>query len=263
MTDIKIVISILCKHLNHLYNINLKAESFRLAKYNKSEGSNVKTLWKLISKIIDISPSDSIVTNVKSYFLNVLKYKSVHFYSLPEDMSYGSRELLISFAYLIANNYLNNHITDLVNRSIFNQKNRSYSSSSDIPNSKQYSFNLKQIIKNDQDFENTLHWINGQIEYNKRQCDEYREAIQKLLLKVIDPIISSLSELEILALTNEKHCKIFLEKARGVSKAVHLHTKWLSVQSSFWKWMESVIIERDKDVKGFSWKELNSYCNSL
>ncbi|KAB0804574.1 hypothetical protein PPYR_01544 [Photinus pyralis] len=183
MTDIKIVISILCKHLNHLYNVSLKAENFRLAKYNKSEVQNVKTFWRLLSRMVDVN-SENTVTYVKSYFLKVLKYKSLHFYSLPEDMSCGSRELLIALAYLIANEFLNNRIQDIINKSVFNPNKQSHSSPDTSSDSKEDSNIVVKQIKNNEDLENMMQWIDGQIEYNNRQCWEYQEAIKKLLLKV-------------------------------------------------------------------------------
>ena len=50
MSSVKNVIGILCKHLNLLLETNLKAEQFRLAKFNKNNNNlvNILTFFFLI-----------------------------------------------------------------------------------------------------------------------------------------------------------------------------------------------------------------------
>lgn len=41
MSDIKAIIQLLCQHLNILLDVNLKAENFRLAKFNQHDTDTV------------------------------------------------------------------------------------------------------------------------------------------------------------------------------------------------------------------------------
>lgn len=132
--------------------------------------------------MIHLPPSDEIVLNVKRHFLKNLKYKSIQFYALPEDMSNGSRELLLAFAYLISHDYLNKHVKKVVSNSSLNPY---YQPKLDDLQYKveNYTLNIKQI-KNDDDFENALQWIEGRIKHNKKIISEYQTCLEKFSLKV-------------------------------------------------------------------------------
>ncbi|KAF5304933.1 hypothetical protein FQR65_LT00817 [Abscondita terminalis] len=267
MQEVKIIVSVLCKHLNLLFQVNFKPEFFRLAKFNKNDDNVVCTFWVLLGRLLDIPQSENFVHQIKRHFLSVVKYKNAHFYALPEDMSSGSRELLLAVAYLLAQNYLNKNVMKIVSNSLFNS-NIKFEDDNEINTPSKYTFDLDQI-KTEDDVENALKWIDGQIAYNEREYQEYRDSFYKLWMKKNNFYVNTcytvpyLSELEIIALCNEAEGKEFLERTEIVTKVVHNHRKWLHVQSEFWKWMNSVILEREKNLKGINMKDLNNYVLSL
>ncbi|KAF5280073.1 hypothetical protein FQA39_LY18157 [Lamprigera yunnana] len=244
--------------------MNLKPEIFRLAKHNKTNDDVIKTFWTLLSKILNLPENKNIVQAVKYYFLNVLKYKNLNFYALPENMSSGSRELLLAFGFIFGNDHLNNTVKNLIADSLFNYNMTLTRDDQFEP--KKYTFSPK-CIKTKNDFENVLKWINGQIVLNQREYKEYCDGFHKLLLKknhmevYSDVNVKQLSELEIVALSNEKDAKEFLSATEFVSKVVHNHIKWLNVESEFWEWMSSVLIALQKDTKPLNFKELQNYSN--
>ncbi|KAK4885383.1 hypothetical protein RN001_001654 [Aquatica leii] len=243
----------------------IKPESFRLAKFNKTEDNVVYTFWILLGKILNLPQSGNIVQSIKTYFLKVLKYRNAHFYAVPNNMSSGSRELLLAFAYLVGKNYLNKHLINLISNSLFNPDLQLEDNEVCLNNC---SLNLNQI-KNERDFKNMLKWIEGQIIFNHREYQEYRGGLYNLWLKKNGynvntcPNISSLNEIEIHALCSEKDGREFLEGTEIVSKVLHSHIKWLQVQSEFWEWMNSVLLERQKNINKLNLKELNNYVDSI
>ncbi|KAF2901761.1 hypothetical protein ILUMI_04419 [Ignelater luminosus] len=247
MGDIKITISNLCKHLNLIFDMKMKPEMFRLAKFNKSDDDIVKTFWILLSNMINLPSTDEIVLNVKRHFLN-LKYKSLQFYALPEDMLNGSRELLLAFAYLVSQDYLNKYVKTMVSNSSLNPY---YQPKIEDLQYKveNYTFNLKQI-KSDNDFENALQWIEGRIKHNKKIMSEYQTCFEKFSIKLcrrnLMPHPEQLSVPAILALNSAEHAKTFLESTENVFKILENHERWLRTQSAFWDWMNSVLLERQK-----------------
>lgn len=44
MNEVKNVIGLLCKHLNYLFNLEMKPEHFRLAKFNKTDDNVVSVI---------------------------------------------------------------------------------------------------------------------------------------------------------------------------------------------------------------------------
>ena len=57
MTDVKSVIALLCKHLKLSFNVNIRPEHFRLAKFDKTEDNVVSTLSVRLNHILVVSSS--------------------------------------------------------------------------------------------------------------------------------------------------------------------------------------------------------------
>lgn len=180
MADVKNVISVLCKHLNFLFNIELKPEYFRLAKFNKSEDNIVPIFWNLLSKFPDKIATSNIVRNTKLY-LAKNKYQSIEFFGLTENMSDGSRELLLALGFLISTGSLHNIVNKEIRNCPFDP---SYSPVLRNGNfSKQYNMeDFKISTKND--LKNVTQWIDGKIKFSERMVFDYEIQLKKLETKV-------------------------------------------------------------------------------
>lgn len=117
---------------------------------------------------------------VKSFFLTKLKYDCIQFYSLPEDKSHGSRELLIAFSYILALDYLNSFVKDAIVNCPLNPEFKTEHSKHSLA---KMSFNLKQF-KSDEDFKNAVLWMEGRIDQNNKTALDYQQQFKKLAHKV-------------------------------------------------------------------------------
>lgn len=109
----------------------------------------------------------------------LLGYKNIQFYCLPEDMSSGSRELLIAFSWLLQTDKL---LDNMLKRKLQN---------SDI--SKDFDLDIfnnqpqEQIPKlsSIEEYYNYILWISGRINNNLKQISEYKLRTLQFTNKVI------------------------------------------------------------------------------
>ena len=106
MTQIRETIEALCNVLSNHSTTQVSAESFRLAKFDKDEAT--ESLWLTLRTVLsvdDLEPESIIRDNIVSFCKHKLFHKGYRvkkFYQLPEDMSCGSRELMLALGWLIA-----------------------------------------------------------------------------------------------------------------------------------------------------------------
>lgn len=106
MTQIRETIEALCNVLSNHSTTQVSAESFRLAKFDKDEAT--ESLWLTLRTVLsvdDLEPESIRRDNIVSFCKHKLFHKGYRvkkFYQLPEDMSCGSRELMLALGWLIA-----------------------------------------------------------------------------------------------------------------------------------------------------------------
>ncbi|KAJ8309115.1 hypothetical protein KUTeg_013989 [Tegillarca granosa] len=114
MAQVKETIELLTKVLNRNGTSKIKAEIFRLAKFNDEDAT--ESFWKLLFELLYFCKYGVIdEVTIKAYSelsreelavyvkreMQALGFTSYAFSSLPNDMSQGSRELLLAFAWLL------------------------------------------------------------------------------------------------------------------------------------------------------------------
>lgn len=125
------------------------------------------------------------IKSIQHHFYKDLNYRSVEFYKLSEDKLKGSRELLLALAFILAQNYLNKHIANVIENSLLNPK---ISTNTDKPyEAKKYTFDLKQF-KNDNDYTNAIEWMEGVTSNNYKEIEECENHLKFLLEKVLSSL---------------------------------------------------------------------------
>lgn len=139
-------------------------------------------MWRLLNKFSQKYYINNTVFNAK-YNLKLLKYNSLQFFALPDDMSGGSRELLIAFAYLLGNGNLNSIVLEELKKSLLN---KDFTPENDfiikVNNVQRNSCNIE--CRTTMDCENLLEWIKGKIFYNRKLIEEYTSCSEKMAKKV-------------------------------------------------------------------------------
>lgn len=143
----------------------------------------VPIFWNLLQKLTKSSNSN-LVDGVKLSLFS-MNYRCMTFYSLPNDMSCGSRELLIAFGFVIAKT---NILYELIQRRIEN-----------TPFNPKYSILTKTRVnpitfdennlQNDKDKKNAKRWIEGRINLTKKLIVETEDKINKLSKQVSNYLI--------------------------------------------------------------------------
>ncbi|RDD38091.1 Uncharacterized protein C14orf80-like protein [Trichoplax sp. H2] len=271
MAQIKHAIESLCTVLNFNRQCAIQAESFRQAKFDRHE--QTRTFWLLLfdsicySKYLQVMPEahlsdEQIVVYVKHYLYS-FGYGVASFYQLPNNMSYGSRELLLAFSWLLAKrniieSYIHN-IEDILSIRVIDEKGCLQEKSSDKNSSRvEYpTLSVDNDSDNIIDRAKNLLWQYGRLNHKlKTLLSSEKEQIRimhKLHIGTWDtqsavlPDCSHLSSLECYLLANPKD----FQKLQGLldQRITYLSAlaSWIGEKDLFWKWMESVLEEKFKD----------------
>ncbi|KAK9694929.1 Tubulin epsilon and delta complex protein 1 [Popillia japonica] len=133
----------------------------------------VYNFWYLLYKFTKNSKLD-IVTTAK-LFLHSIDYRCLPFYSLPNDMSCGSRELLLALGFAMnKNNLLYEMIQNKIEATPINPK---YSF---LPTPIRKSMRCENEMFESKD-QKAMQWIKGRTNITKRLCCETQNKINKLL----------------------------------------------------------------------------------
>ncbi|XP_046402437.1 tubulin epsilon and delta complex protein 1-like isoform X2 [Ischnura elegans] len=175
-------------------------------------------------------------------------YKRMEFYLLPSNKKCGSRELLIAIAWLIANEDM---LGTLIHEKILD-------------------FNRQICVTNTCDKpkgENPEHWKKGfsyvdSLNYTLFLCKklknclrsmyDYEEELIKLTNKVHQATqnISGVPHLSVdeasILLSKEVNPSV-LKSALELRSILNTHLKWNACSSIFWKWMDTVLENAEKD----------------
>ncbi|XP_028406569.1 tubulin epsilon and delta complex protein 1-like [Dendronephthya gigantea] len=258
---IKEVINALCRIILHNGGTKIAPETFRLAKFGKNEVTGV--MWKLLyetvwfvkfntfrttEKFKDENMQDAILWT--KYELYARGYYIQNFYELPNDISSGSREILLAFGWLVSKSKLLNSLLDNCNN-IFEEclptewesliaSHKSHSEKSD-----KFSRNLELETDKCTDF-NQLSWILGNLMLSFKGLFSAENQLASLLAKVhsatqgVATPKGHLSALEVFLLRHPKELSKFLEKTIQYNEYLGNLLTFTEMQDIFWKWLESV-----------------------
>ncbi|XP_018569533.1 uncharacterized protein C14orf80 homolog [Anoplophora glabripennis] len=241
--EIKSVIGLLCKQLNIILNVNLIPEYFRLAKFDKNEDNVIPVLWSTLN-LLTTKQSQTKVEEIKDH-MKSLNYSSTLFYILPGDFSSGSRELLLAIAFIIAKD-----LSNLINEEI---KQSPFDDSFSLIDLEDVAIQKPEVpnMMGDTDMKNYIMWLKGRTRQNKKMTKEYETQITKIYEK-LNSLLNNKSNgklllNEVLALSSKKYCKEFLEKCSRIMDLLECYQEWNRKQKIFWKWMASVLYERETE----------------
>lgn len=110
--------------------------------------------------------------------MKVLNYSSKLFYTLPEDFSSGSRELLLAITFIIAKD-LPNLINEEIKQSPFDDS----FSLIDLDNIDIHKPEVPNMMS-ESDMKNYIMWLKGRTQQNKKMTEEYDTQISKIYEKV-------------------------------------------------------------------------------
>ncbi|XP_049960467.1 tubulin epsilon and delta complex protein 1-like isoform X2 [Schistocerca serialis cubense] len=179
------VLSILCAHLSLLLNIPIKPEHFKSAKFNENKENNVRELWNVLRSLclgleLKLPAVGDDIQFVKMSLL-VLGYENFEFYSLPSDMSSGSRELLIAFSWLIAKT---NVLESIVQQKVLESPLVSeYGNTQHVQLETSVTSNQKADVKNDNDCMHYILLMAGKISHNLKIITETSKEMINLVSK--------------------------------------------------------------------------------
>ncbi|XP_069116586.1 tubulin epsilon and delta complex protein 1-like [Argopecten irradians] len=261
MSQVRETIELLTKLLRRNGTSKIKAEVFRLAKFNSDEAT--VPFWRLLFELLYFMKYGVIDdVTIKAYSeltqeeLAVYVKKSMQsrgFYSkefslLPNDMSSGSRELLLAFAWLMCKE---NVIVKFMEQC---------SSPVDENTLSVYEFDLEENIHssnyltcskslNPVQKVQHLQLLNGKMRSSLKRLYSLQREKFKLDHKVrectqgvsLTPSLSHLTALEVHMLKHPDLLKKVFHLLEKDNERLQILLSWSEQEERFWKWMESVL----------------------
>ncbi|XP_060079230.1 tubulin epsilon and delta complex protein 1-like [Ylistrum balloti] len=268
MSQVRETIELLTKLLRRNGTSKIKAEVFRLAKFNNDEAT--VPFWKLLFELLYFLKYGVIDdVTVKAYAeltqeeLAVYVKKSMQsrgFYSkefslLPNDMSSGSRELLLAFAWLMCKE---NVIVKFMEQC---------SSPVDENTLSVYEFDLEENIHSSNYLASSkflnpvqrvqyLQLLNGKMRSSLKRLYSLQREKVKLDHKVhectqgvsLSPGVSHLTALEVHMLKHPELLKKVFHLLEKDNERLQILLVWTEQEERFWKWMESVLDLKMQDM---------------
>lgn len=269
MTDVKPAIERLCKLLSKLGLTKITAEVVRKAKYDQE--NSVKAFWKLLAEVFILKEVNwnvsnerwlsfvtkldvdvNIVDYVKENFLE-LSYTRLAFYNLPSAQTFGSRELLIAFAWLLTHV---NPIQRLLDNSLEHGhvNGRYLQHLQTVPPNLNFNPNTVSSAKACREFDSDharleyLIWLLGKLRFTSRRLLQRRYEELHLLAKFHSMCTESISiqgcsltTLHFQLLLKQEFLEQYLQILHQETSVLKLYCKWKAVEDNFWKWMVSVV----------------------
>nr|XP_022329007.1 uncharacterized protein C14orf80 homolog [Crassostrea virginica] len=260
MAQVREIIELLTHILNENGCTKLKAEVFRLAKFDKDEAT--LPFWKMLFELLYYRKygvidevtikafseltTEELVVYVKQELQN-LGFLSKEFSLLPNDASSGSRELLLAFAWLLCkqnlvDKFMDNCSSPIEDASLLNEA-ESNNTAQEV-RSLALSASLSPVQKVQQ-----LQLLNGKLRSSLRRLYALQREKAKLQHRVnectqgasLTPDMPHLSSLEVHLLRHP----LLMNKIMGLLekdnvRLAHLQ-EWKNQEQVFWKWMESVL----------------------
>ncbi|CAH0550490.1 unnamed protein product [Brassicogethes aeneus] len=242
MSEIKYTLGLLSKLLNLLLETKVEPEHFRLAKFDKGTKNVVAILWFILGKL-----TNNTYTNIPSikYYMTSLKYPRENFQNLPENMSKGSKEVLLAISFI-----LNEKIDDFVKVEIENcPLNPDYDFlgvNDDICDDEEKV--VLSHLTSENDCKQYLMWVKGKLGQSVKQIEEYDVQNKTLVdkLKTDLPLkFEDLSLNRLIAFISKKYCKQFIEKTDRIFEILEQYVLWKRKEDIFWKWMKTVLEQKN------------------
>ncbi|XP_067947857.1 tubulin epsilon and delta complex protein 1-like [Watersipora subatra] len=261
MAQIKETIELLTRVLRYNGMSKIKSEVFRQAKFDKPEATN--SMWKLLFEVIyylkhrkieDITIraySELSQAEVCMYVKTEMKMRgfvSRSFHELPNDMSEGSRELLLAFGWLMCRSglveiFMEQCCTFLDGLSVEGDLDGLTS-----PRRKAGSAMNSNGEKCDKVA--YLIWLNRKLQLSLRNISTLEAQKEKLTHRIhnltkgvsIDSVIRDhLTVLEVMMLKHPNLLKKNLRLLEADNQRLESLIAWQDHNDNFWKWMESVL----------------------
>ena len=259
---IKDTIKALCKIILHNGGTKISPEQFRLAKFDKNEVGGV--MWKLLFETVWFQKYDTFRTtedfnseqhqNLISWTKRELFERGYYvkdFYDLPDDMSRGSREILLAFGWLMSRSKLIHLFIDKCN-DIFEEClptdwGALITSQSHPSSSKKSEKNSKFSNKTDESINiDQISWMVGNLMLSWKGLFTAENQLASLVGKVHSATQGAnapkghLSALEVFLLQHPKELARFIEKVQHYNSYLELLLQFVEMQDIFWQWLESV-----------------------
>ena len=255
MAQIRETIEALCTVLNNHCTTNVSAENFRLAKFDKDEAT--ESLWLTLHTVLCVG---SVKLEDKSHnIVAFCKHKMFHkgyrvndFFQLPDDMSRGSRELMLALGWLIASEDVVHTFLNDLEPLVVEDPPLDFSLHDTIPLPRGLDGFKEQ--KKQKDCDNTVDLAESLIlRYNKLHSslksllgarNEYTKVICKLhsISKTSKSQSSShFSSQDIYFLRYPDELIKYQEKLEWFCSYAKALVCWSLNELTFWKWMESVL----------------------
>ncbi|XP_063430034.1 tubulin epsilon and delta complex protein 1-like [Mytilus trossulus] len=268
MAQVRETIELLVKVLRGNGTSKIKAESFRLAKFNNDTAT--ETFWSLLFELLyfcKYGTIDEVAFKAKAelsieelvvYVKQEMQRKgflSREFASLPNDMSSGSREILLGFAWLLCKEGLIDKFMESCS-SPLDEEDPSF----------MYEFEFEEMTKPSKQMQTQrvispgqkvqhLRLLNGKLRSNIRQLQALQREKAKLQNRVHDstygvslnPERNHLSVMEVHLLKHPELMKKILKLLEKDNERLQNMLSWKDQEEVFWKWMESVLDHKLKD----------------
>lgn len=261
MAHVRETIDLLTKVLRSNGTSKIKAEVFRLAKFDKNEA--VGPLWKLLFELLyflehevidevavkacnDLSQEELVVFVKRT--MQDRGFLSHEFSQLPNDMSAGSRELLLALAWLLCSEFIVDKFMENCASPLdyeFPKQEMQVSTPHTLTSGR----NLSAVDKVKQ-----LQLLNGKLHQSlkrlyclQREKTRFQHKVHVSTQGVVtSPDNPHLSVLELHLLRHPDYLKKILKLLEKDNVRLQNLLQWKSNEDIFWKWMESVL-ELKKD----------------
>lgn len=260
MSQVKETIDLLTRVLRGNGTSKIKAETFRLAKFDKDEA--VPALWRLLFELLyylDHGTIDEVVIKARSelttqeqvvYVKQELQGKGFYsrqFSQLPNDMSRGSRELLLALAWLLCaekviDKFMENCASPIEEDDYTPDVQRvdleGSSGSLEAPATMSAIEKLQR-----------LQLLNGKLHLSLKRLYALHRERTRLQHRVHDSTIgvsltpdrNHLTVLEVHLLRHPEYLKKLLKLLEKDNERLQIMIAWKDHEDIFWKWMESVL----------------------
>lgn len=262
MTQIRETIEALCTVLNNHCPDKIFAENVRRAKFDKDEATEI--LWQTLSTVLckteSLQPVDKSNHNAVKFCKHKLFHKGYRvkdFFRLPEDMSHGSREVMMALGWLMAKEDIVGKFIANLEPFIFEDPPIDLSLHNKIPlpnspvGSTEVSRHKLKVLENSVDVADQLI-----LKYNKLHLslksllaskNEYTKIVCKLhsVPKTLKSQSSGhFSSQDVYFLRHPKELSKYQEKLEWFCHYTKALIFWSMNELTFWKWMESVVVTK-------------------
>ncbi|KAL3289258.1 hypothetical protein HHI36_003690 [Cryptolaemus montrouzieri] len=232
MTHVKKSLAVICAHLNYLFDINLTTEDFRLAKFGDK---GVVTKFSKLLNILTINEEITDIEHIKDYLKSSKDWNSsLFFFTNKQDTT--SKDLLLATASIYPT-ALRKRIDMEIEKSPFNsefillQNGENQQASLDISG-----------FTCERDYQKYTDWLRERFFFNLREIRDLRTQNKKILEKLRNCFNINTSNInELLAGNNVRYKKLFIEESKRMVTILLNHHEWTKIESTFWKWMVSVL----------------------